>query len=197
MDLTWFRQPSAEQPGTLNLCYNALDRQVIRGRAGDPALVTPLGVCDFATVLEEVAALAGTLRALGVDRGHPVRIRLADPADALVAELACLRIGAVAGDVSDPVALLTSGEADEPSARVRVLRGPASVDPERDVDWALAVKAGREDPAGCADLAGDAAAYVLDDGALSLVDLAALLDRPDGHLPRWAPLCAGEPVRLP
>ena len=38
MEVTWFRPPGGDDPGTLNACYNALDIHVIRGRADDDAV---------------------------------------------------------------------------------------------------------------------------------------------------------------
>ena len=31
MQITWFRQPAGDDPGSLNLCYHAVDIAVIRG----------------------------------------------------------------------------------------------------------------------------------------------------------------------
>ena len=102
MQLSWFRKPGPGEPGSLNLCYNALDRHVIRGRATDAALITADSTRDFATLLQQVAELAGALAALGVKAGDQVATRLADPADALLAMLACDRLGAVHGEVGAP-----------------------------------------------------------------------------------------------
>jgi hypothetical protein len=40
-DVSWFRAPADDDPGTLNACYDALDIHVIRGRAEEIALVGP------------------------------------------------------------------------------------------------------------------------------------------------------------
>ena len=115
MQLSWFRKPGPGEPGSLNLCYNALDRHVIRGRATDAALITDGSTRDFATLLQQVAELAGALAALGVKPGDQVATRLADPADALLAMLACDRLGAVHGEVGTPNVLVTSSDEDDPS----------------------------------------------------------------------------------
>lgn len=193
MDLTWFRKPGPQQPGTLNLCYNALDRQVIRGRARDPAVRTVGGTLDFATLLERVAALAGALRVLGVEPGSGVRTRLADPVDALLAALACERLGAVHGEVEAPAVLVTSHDEDERSARVRVLRGVPVVDDRRDVDWDLAVKAGRDEPAPCAEVTPGSAAWCTPGESIAVRDAIGHGSRLGG----WhALLCAGLPLDL-
>ena len=110
MQLSWFRKPGPGEPGSLNLCYNALDRHVIRGQAADAALITADSTRDFATLLQQVAELAGALAALGVKPGDQVGTRLADPADALLANLACDRLGAVHGEVGIPIVLVTSSD---------------------------------------------------------------------------------------
>lgn len=59
---------------TLNTCFNALDRHVVRGRADQAALIYDSPVTgtvrtvSYAELLEEVAAFGGALRALGVGR---------------------------------------------------------------------------------------------------------------------------------
>ncbi|MDQ4008055.1 MAG: propionyl-CoA synthetase [Actinomycetota bacterium] len=86
---------------TLNTCYNALDRHVVAGRADQPALVYDSPVTDrqqtftYAELLEQVAAFAGALRALGVGRGDRVVIYMPMVPEAVVAMLACARLGAV------------------------------------------------------------------------------------------------------
>jgi propionyl-CoA synthetase len=91
----WFRG------GVLNTCYNALDRHVIHGRADQPALIYDSPVTGsqrtltYAQLLEQVARFGGVLRALGVDRGDRVVIYLPMVPEAVVAMLACARIGAV------------------------------------------------------------------------------------------------------
>ena len=87
--------------GMLNTCYNALDRHVEGGRADQLALIydSPVtGTVRRYTYLElrdEVARFAGVLRALGVERGDRVVIYLPMVPEAVVAMLACARLGAV------------------------------------------------------------------------------------------------------
>ncbi len=87
--------------GVLNTCYNALDRHVIRGRADQPALVFHSAytgtrrVYTYADLLERVAQLGGALRELGVRPGDRVVIYLPMVPEAVIAMLACARIGAV------------------------------------------------------------------------------------------------------
>jgi propionyl-CoA synthetase len=86
---------------TLNTCFNALDRHVVRGAADRPALVYDSAVTGtkrkftYAELLAEVAAFGGALRALGVEKGDRVVIYLPMIPEAVIAMLACARIGAV------------------------------------------------------------------------------------------------------
>jgi propionyl-CoA synthetase len=87
--------------GVLNTCFNALDRHVRDGRAGQAALIYDSPVTGtvrtytYAELLDEVARFAGVLRGLGVDRGDRVIVYLPMIPEAVIAMLACARIGAV------------------------------------------------------------------------------------------------------
>ncbi|HET7303964.1 MAG TPA: propionyl-CoA synthetase [Segeticoccus sp.] len=84
----------------LNTCYNALDRHVVAGHAERLALVYDSPVTDtvrhftYAELLDLVARFAGALRGLGVEKGDRVVIYLPMIPEAVVAMLACARIGA-------------------------------------------------------------------------------------------------------
>jgi propionyl-CoA synthetase len=86
---------------TMNTCYNALDRHVVNGRADQPALIYDSPVTGtittttYAELLEKVAAFAGALRGLGVGKGDRVIVYMPMIPEAVVAMLACARIGAV------------------------------------------------------------------------------------------------------
>jgi propionyl-CoA synthetase len=86
---------------TLNTCYNALDRHVVDGRADQPALIYDSAVTGakrtytYADLLEQVAAFAGALRSLGVGHGDRVVIYMPMIPEAVIAMLACARLGAV------------------------------------------------------------------------------------------------------
>lgn len=148
-EVTWFRTPSADDPGTLNACYNALDLHVIRGRADDVAASVGGTERSFAWLLTEVAACAGVLRAFGVGVGDRVVLGSLPAEAGLVAALAVARVGATA----------TYDDSAGAEGRV-VLRALDSgvvftVDGE-DLPWDVAMRAGRTDPAPTADVPGDA-----------------------------------------
>ncbi len=84
-----------------NTCYNAVDRHVAAGRGDQPAIIHDSPVTDskttvtYAELLDQVARLAGVLAARGVEKGDRVVIYMPMVPEALVAMLACARIGAV------------------------------------------------------------------------------------------------------
>src|SRR6201991_4611658 len=85
----------------VNTCYNALDRQILAGRADQLALVhdSPLGggvtTFTYAQLLHEVKTLAAILRDFGVGKGDRVILYMPMVPEAVVAMLACARIGAI------------------------------------------------------------------------------------------------------
>ncbi|QZT61868.1 propionyl-CoA synthetase [Mycolicibacterium austroafricanum] len=91
----WF--PDAE----LNTCANALDRHLDAGRGEQPALIYDSAVTDtkrtytYAELLEATARFAGALRKLGVGKGDRVVIYMPMIPEAVIAMLACARLGAV------------------------------------------------------------------------------------------------------
>jgi propionyl-CoA synthetase len=85
----------------LNTCYNALDRHVLAGRGAQAALIwdSPMAgavtTLTYAALLDDVARLAGAMRALGVTKGDRVIIYMPMIPEAVAAMLACARLGAV------------------------------------------------------------------------------------------------------
>ncbi len=87
--------------GVLNSCFNALDRHIAAGRGEQLALIhdSPLtgSVTKFTyrEMLREVETLAAVMQDFGVAKGDRVLIYMPMVAEAMVAMLACARIGAV------------------------------------------------------------------------------------------------------
>ena len=85
----------------VNTCYNAVDRHVENGRAAQTALIydSPItGAKDFITfqqLRDKTALLAGALLAKGVTKGDRVIIYMPMVPEAVIAMLACARIGAI------------------------------------------------------------------------------------------------------
>ncbi|MGR6901749.1 AMP-binding protein [Glutamicibacter sp. BSL13] len=128
--------------GMLNLTVSALDRHVAAGRGEAAALIydsAMLGTTrtySYARLLEEVAGFAGVLSARGIGVGDRVLIYLPMIPQAVIAMLACARIGAIhsvvfggfaprelASRIQDatPVAVITASGGIEPSRKVEYL----------------------------------------------------------------------------
>ncbi len=85
----------------VNTCYNAVDRHVENGRGAQPAIIydSPItgtkSQITFAELKDKTASLAGALRDKGVTKGDRVIIYMPMVPEALVAMLACARLGAI------------------------------------------------------------------------------------------------------
>src|ERR1700726_3665055 len=85
----------------VNTCYNALDRQVADGRADQVALIhdSPLANTitkfTYAELLKEVQTLAAVMADFGVAKGDRIILYMPMVPEAVIAMLACARIGAV------------------------------------------------------------------------------------------------------
>ncbi|NLG20825.1 MAG: propionyl-CoA synthetase [Actinomycetales bacterium] len=151
--LTWIRRPKvvlddARAPfydwfpdGTLNVCFNALDRHVVQGRADQTALIYDSPVTGtqrrytYAQLLDEVARFGGVLRHLGVGPGDRVVIYLPMIPEAVIAMLACARIGAVHSVVFGgfaPAELAARIEDAEPTV---VVSASCGIEPSRVVEY--------------------------------------------------------------
>ena len=111
--LTWDRAPSigvdtSDSPanawfpdGRINACRNALDVHVEAGNGERVALIHDSPVTGTVTrftyrgLLDAVARFAGALRSLGVERGDRVLVYMPMVPEAVIAMLACARLGAV------------------------------------------------------------------------------------------------------
>ncbi|OQS17356.1 propionyl-CoA synthetase [Nocardia donostiensis] len=136
-------RPSARwfTDGKLNTSYNALDRHVHEsaGRAQQPALIYDSAMTGakktytYAELLDEVAVFAGAMLRLGVRTGDRVVIYLPMIPEAVIAMLACARIGAVHSvvfggfaapelaariDDAEPVLIITASGGLEPGRRI-------------------------------------------------------------------------------
>lgn len=215
--VTWAKKPTrvldADRPpfyrwfpdGTLNTCYNALDRHVAAGHADRTALIYDSPVTgttqrfSYAELLEKVATFAGALRGFGVEAGDRVVVYMPMIPEAVIAMLACARLGAVHSvvfggfaphelairiDDAQPKVVVSASCGIEPSRIVeykpmldRALdlaehkphvcvvkqrpQAEATLVEGRDVDWDLAMKAGRTAPAECVEVAATDPLYVL------------------------------------
>ena len=87
--------------GELNTCYNAVDYHVDNGRGEQNAIIYDSPVTDtvkrytYNQLRDEVARFAGALSAQGVAKGDRVLIYMPMIPEAVIAMLACARLGAV------------------------------------------------------------------------------------------------------
>src|SRR5215475_10432656 len=86
---------------TCNTCYNAVDRHVLGGRGPQTAIIYDSPVTaskrslTYAQLLAEVRAFAAVLTDFGVGKGDRVILYMPMVPEAVIAMLACARIGAV------------------------------------------------------------------------------------------------------
>ncbi|WP_054816468.1 AMP-binding protein [Nocardia arizonensis] len=123
----------------LNTSVNALDRHVRDGHGDRAALIYDSAMSEdsrtytYAELLREVAVFAGAMLRLGVGRGDRVVIYLPMIPEAVIAMLACARIGAVHSvvfggfaapelaariDDAEPVLIVTASGGIEPHRRI-------------------------------------------------------------------------------
>ena len=94
-EIKWF------EGGTLNACYNCLDRHVEAGHGDATAIIwegndpSEDKTFSFSELLAEVKKFANVLKAQGVEKGNRVCIYLQMVPELAIAMLACARIGAV------------------------------------------------------------------------------------------------------
>src|SRR5919108_763472 len=87
--------------GRMNSCHNALDRHVDNGRADQTALIYDSPVTNtvvsftYRELRDAVARFAGALAAQGVEHGDRVIVYMPMVPEAVVAMLACARLGAI------------------------------------------------------------------------------------------------------
>jgi propionyl-CoA synthetase len=87
--------------GLLNTCWNAIDRHVAAGHADRVAVIYDSPVTNtiakftYKQMQTKIAAFAGVLKAHGVAKGDRVIVYMPMVPEALVAMLACARLGAV------------------------------------------------------------------------------------------------------
>lgn len=87
--------------GVLNTCYNAVDRHVENGRAEQIAVIYDSPVTNtiekitYRQLLDRVAVFAGAIQQQGVRKGDTVIIYMPMIPEAMVAMLACARLGVI------------------------------------------------------------------------------------------------------
>ena len=127
----WFRG------GRLNTCWNALDRHVERGRGEQLALIYDSPVTGrkqsftYRALRDEVARLAGALKAAGLEKGDRVLIYMPMVPEAAMAMLACARLGAIHSVVFGGFAAAELATRIDDATPKLVLSASCGVEPSR------------------------------------------------------------------
>jgi propionyl-CoA synthetase len=134
--------------GRLNTCFNALDRHVRDGRGDQAALIYDSPVTGttttftYAELLDRVSHFAGALTNLGVEKGDRVLIYMPMVPEAVVAMLACARLGAIHSVVFGGFAPAElSARVDDAAPKV-VVSASCGIEPTRVVEYKPMLDAG-------------------------------------------------------
>jgi propionyl-CoA synthetase len=127
--------------GVLNTCHNALDRHVRDGRAEQAALIYDSPVTGqtrrytYRELRDEVARCAGALRGLGIANGDRVVIYMPMIPEAMIAMLACARLGAIHSVVFGGFAANELASRIEDSEAKLVIAASCGIEPARIVPY--------------------------------------------------------------
>ena len=112
-DIFWFKKPTQilkkDKPpfykwfndGVTNTCYNALDLHIDEGRGNNLALIYDSPITGnkkkftYKELRDKVSRFAGALKNQGINKGDRVIIYMPMIPEAVIAMLACGRIGAI------------------------------------------------------------------------------------------------------
>jgi propionyl-CoA synthetase len=127
--------------GSLNTCFNAVDRHVLDGRGSQPAIIHDSPVTgtvasiSYQQLQDAVARFAGVLRAIGVTKGDRVVIYMPMVPEAVIAMLACARIGAVHSVVFGGFAATELAVRIDDAAPVAVVSASCGVEVNRVIEY--------------------------------------------------------------
>ena len=125
----------------VNTCYNAVDRHVENGRGDQTAIIydSPItgtkGKTSYAELQTQTATLAGALRDKGITKGDRVIIYMPMVPQALVAMLACARIGAIHSVVFGGFAANELAVRIDDATPKAIIAGSCGVEPGRVVAY--------------------------------------------------------------
>ncbi len=127
--------------GALNGCWNAVDRHVEAGNGDRIAIIHDSPVTEtarkitFAELQEQTARLGGALSARGIAKGDRVIIYMPMVPEALVAMLACARIGAVHSVVFGGFAANELAVRIDDATPKAIIAGSCGIEPGRIVEY--------------------------------------------------------------
>ncbi|HID66739.1 MAG TPA: propionyl-CoA synthetase, partial [Roseibacterium sp.] len=151
---------------TCNTCYNAVDRHVKAGHGERAAIIYDSPVTDtkrtitYAELLDEVATLGAVLQDIGVGQGDRVILYMPMVAEAMIAMLACARIGAVHSVVFGGFAATELATRIDDAGAKAVITASCGIEPGRVIDYmnllSEAIDIATVKPIGCLVLQRDA-----------------------------------------
>ena len=127
--------------GRVNTCYNAVDRHVVAGHGDRAAIIhdSPISgtkeTITYAELQARVAALAGALRANGIEKGDRVIIYMPMVPEALEAMLACTRLGAIHSVVFGGFAASELAVRIDDAAPKAIIAASCGLEPGRTVEY--------------------------------------------------------------
>ena len=151
--IDWFREPDRIfdpemgiygrwfPDAVTNTCHNCLDRHVENGRGSQAALIYDSPVTGkkktytYSELLGEVTALAASIADLGVSKGDRVIIYMPMVPEAIMAMLACARLGAVHSVVFGGFAAAELATRIEDSQAKLVISASCGIEPGRIVSY--------------------------------------------------------------
>ena len=125
----------------VNTCWNAVDRHVENGRGDQAAIIYDSPITNtkaritFAELQDKTARLAGALAGKGVTKGDRVIIYMPMVPEALVAMLACARIGAIHSVVFGGFAANELAVRIDDCTPKAIIAGSCGIEPGRIVEY--------------------------------------------------------------
>ena len=160
--------------GLVNTCWNAVDRHVETGRGDQDAIIHDSPVTGtksritYAELRDSVARLAGALAAKGVSKGDRVVVYMPMIPEALVAMLACARLGAIHSVVFGGFAANELAVRIDDSTPKAVIAGSCGIEPGRIVEYKplldAAIELARHKPEFCVIFQREQARAAMIDG---------------------------------
>ena len=160
--------------GTLNTCYNALDRHIAEGRGDQAALIYDSPVTNtkktytYQELTDHVAAFAGAMAAEGVGYGDRVIIYMPMIPEAVIAMLAATRIGAVHSVVFGGFAASELAKRIDDCSPKMIVSASCGIEPNRIVEYKPlldgAIEIAKNKPQKCIILQRDMAQAEMIDG---------------------------------
>ena len=188
--------------GELNTCYNALDLHVESGRGDQPALVYDSPVTGtkrrytYRELRDETARFAGVLAGAGVGKGDRVIVYMPMVAEAIIAMLACARLGAVHSVVFGGFAANELAVRIDDATPVAIVSASCGIEPGRVVEYKPlldgAIDLAAHKPSACVILQRDTARCELVEGRD--VDWAEAMRRAEPH--DCVPVAATDPLYI-